>query len=266
MARRYQVPNKPLGDFKIAEDTIYTRTLCADTQESGVYYDDNFGALASCDVVPVAEAFIPGGVCVNPAAIEDPDAIQPSGKPYPLKLLGSEYTELSNTAYVQVPWVNTWYEADVEDGVQCLCMRTTTGSRQQGLDDGPVNIGISVVPVTKISGLGDIAVSSYAEVNFGISDPIVRAIEDCSVAISSDVDKHILDAIGKHEKLVADVAYVSGAVYPKTETSSATEIANALGSGLSDLSSDFVAYLNNTLIPGTRTNPAYLSNETSSAT
>lgn len=38
MARRYQVPNKTLGEFKIATDTIYTRTLCADG-DSGSYYD-----------------------------------------------------------------------------------------------------------------------------------------------------------------------------------------------------------------------------------
>lgn len=55
-------------------------------------------------------------------------------------------------------------------------------------------------------------------------------------------------------------------VYKKVETSSAAEISDALRGGLSDLSSRFVAYLNNTLIPGTRTNPAYLSNETSSKT
>lgn len=125
---------------------------------------------------------------MNPDALLDPQNALPAEKCYPLQLLGAESGGISNAAYVAVPWVNTWYEAAVENGVQCLCMATVTGSKQEGRDDGPVQIGISVIPFTKISGLGDIAVSSYAEVDERISWPINKNLQECSADLCTAIE------------------------------------------------------------------------------
>ena len=55
------MPSKTLGNFQIDTDTVYTRTLCSDAETSSSY-DDNFGALASCDETPLATEDTPGGI------------------------------------------------------------------------------------------------------------------------------------------------------------------------------------------------------------
>lgn len=61
MAQRYQVPSKNIGEFRISEDRIYEPKLDIDSS-TGEIVDVNFGALASCDTVPLATNAAAGGV------------------------------------------------------------------------------------------------------------------------------------------------------------------------------------------------------------
>lgn len=234
MVRRYQVPSKTLGNFHIDTDSVYTRTLCADAETSS-QYDDNFGALASCDETPIATQTASGGI-----KLFAPGALTSNYRVYPVELStvadGDGEEDSTGHAYVTVPWVNTWYEADVEDGVQTLSLAFTEGAESDAGDrEGPVKIGISAVPPSKVIGLQETALCSLEDVREYANGPMRELIRATSAAVENDLD--LVDS-----RLTACDAYLSDeikalnkGVYLKTETSSKTEIEEALANAKSSL-------------------------------
>lgn len=198
MARRYQVPNKTLGDFKIDTDAVYTRTLELDQDEQ--LQDVNFGALASCDETPLASGQAAGGVkLLEQTAFGD-------SRDYALQL--STVDGVDGYAYVSVPWTNTWYEVDGEE----LVLEHSDEAQLQS--DGPVRLKIGAVPVSKIPELdGKVAVSSEAQV----ADAVGRPLSDYVAAASAQLDSAItsnFQALDEARKQISShVAYVSASTY-----------------------------------------------------
>lgn len=119
----------------------------------------------------------------------------------------------SGYACVTVPWVNTWYtpNADAEISV----------ADSSGVAAGPVEIGLRQVPARKVTGLGDIAVSSFSEVRTAIVEPFDRKIDETAATAAQQLLNHQRESSAKIDTVSSAVGVLSANVYKKNETSSA---------------------------------------------
>lgn len=122
------------------------------------------------------------------------------------------------------------------------------------------------MPHEKVVGLQETALCTLEEVRTFANEPMSELIEEVSAAIKNDLSQVDSRLTGCDKYLSDEIDSLKSNTYRKKETSSETEIAEALSELSSSLYSRISAELNNTYVPGTRTNPAYLMSDTSSKT
>lgn len=267
----YQVPAKTLGEFNITHDKIYTQTLSDDNDQ---LFDMNFGKLASLSAVPPASTSDIGGIRLYSDTDDLGQQINQSNKLYPVQL--TSINGKDSIAFVQVPWLNTTYvpDDDTPHGTNYLCIEWANLS--DDLHGGQFKIGIKTIPVTLLSGIGDMVLSddnlgdknygSFEKVKAAISNPLYEEIETAKTEAQKKLTTHearnATDFAVRDANIEAISVNLRDNYYKKVETSSNTQ----LKTQFIGLSNDFVKYLNNSLFQGQHTNPSYLSTETSSAT
>ena len=256
LEKYYQVPSKPLAEFNITNDKVYTQTLSDDN------IDINFGQVAKLNEIPLATTQDTGGFKLY---TEDDGSgtatISQLGKKYGIQIRPED-----GVGFVYVPWKNTIYQADPDNYLCAQCV-----SEENGQDGGLFYFGISCVPVTLITGAGDMLSgehSRYDKVSADISKPLQDNIDAANELAARNLHSHNLensrDFTNVHLSIESMSADLDADFYRKESTSSDIE----LNSQFVGLSADFIKYLNNTLCTENgnylHTNPAYLSTETSS--
>ena len=247
----YQVPSKPLGQFNISNDKIYTRTL----NSIGGDTDTNFGQLAACDTVPSADVAVFGGIKIGYSGND-------SDKKYAVNCNDD------GQAYVHVPWINTLYTAAYPDS--CLCTSVISEKSEVKdsngnlitCDGGLIAFGISSVPVKLISGATDLISTTYNTVSVGIAGPLNTAISTLKAEVEEWQNVHAESNNADFAAVDISIARISNIVsndyYLKTSTSSDQQLKAALA-GLSDFI--FKALSNDEEIPDKYHNPSYLKSE-----
>ena len=258
LEKYYQVPSKPLAEFNITNDKVYTQTLSDDNT------DINFGQVAKLNEIPLATTQDTGGFKLYTADDGSGTAtISQLGKQYGVQIRSED-----GVGFVYVPWLNTLYQAAPTGYLCAECISETNGH-----DGGLFYFDISCVPVTLISGAGDMLSgehSNYDKVSADISKPLQDNINAVIDDADNKLKKHIIDNNNDFASVHLSIQHMSADLdadfYRRERTSSDVE----LNSQFVGLSTDFIRFLNNQLYTEdgryVHTNPAYLSNETSSQT
>lgn len=221
----YQIPNKTLGEFNIDTDKIYTQTIISGN------CDANFTEAARISSNIVASTEEIGGIKLyqidNNDNTKNPNGVITNEKQrYAVQLDSND-----NRAFVYVPWENTQTIVDNTNYLKLISSDTSANITQY-------KIGLSIVPVTLLCGCdSDLILSSsnygtFQKISTAITDPLCNEIITLNNDILSIINNHIDENYTEFNSVELSISNISNDIsnyyYKRAETSSKTEIAEAI--------------------------------------
>ena len=233
----YQIPNKTLGEFNIDTDKIYTQTIISGN------CDANFTEAARISSNIVASTEEIGGIKLY--QIDNSDDTSNSKNPngvitdekqrYAVQLDSDD-----NRAFVYVPWENTQTIVNNTTNYLKLISSDTSANITQ------YKIDLSIVPATLLCGCDlDLILSSnqygtFQKISTAITKPLCNEITTLNDNILSIISNHIDENYTEFNSVELSISNISNDIsnyyYKRIETSSKTEIANAI----TELNNNFI--------------------------